>query len=333
MECAIYEGQDGTGTGTGRMSRPDAAQGCESVLKRLRGLGGDAFGWVRLDNPSAGELEQLGEGLGLHPLAVEDALQPQQRPKRERYADGVLAVALRTLWYVGETSDVEVGQVMVFLGPRFVVTVRHGRADPAAEAARRLGADPAPLAFGPAGVLHAVLDVVVDSYGTAARQVGADLTALERRVFSPEREDVIEEVYSLKREVLEFRDTVQPLLPVAEEFAGPRTGWPEEALPYFRDVADHLQRTSNEVRALDELLNSVLDAHLARVGAWQNDDMRTISAWAAIFALPTLVAGVYGMNFEHIPEAEWDYGYPAAIGLMAGACFLLYRLFRRNGWL
>jgi magnesium transporter len=189
------------------------------------------------------------------------------------------------------------------------------------------------LRFGPVAVLHAVLDTVVDSYTKAAVQVRTDLTALERRVFSSDRDDLTEEIYSLKREVLEFRDAVQPLAPVVQDFAGPHAGWHEEMLPYFRDVADHLHRTDTEVRSLDELLNSALDAHLARVGTWQNDDMRRISAWAAILATPTLVAGIYGMNFAHMPELSWTYGYPLAITVMAGAAAVLHRTFRRNGWL
>ncbi|MBT2530386.1 magnesium and cobalt transport protein CorA [Streptomyces sp. ISL-99] len=325
MECVIYRSD-------GSPQAPEVVEGSESALKRLRDAPEDSFGWIRLADPSAQEVEALAGELGLHPLAVEDAVQAHQRPKRERYGD-VLSVALKTLWYVEETSQVESGEAMVFLGPHFVLTVCHGQADPAAEAARRLDRDPAMLALGPVAVLHAVLDVTVDTYTAIAEEVRSDLTGLERRVFSPARENVIEEVYSLKREVLEFRDAVQPLVPVVQEFAGPRSSWPEEALPYFRDVADHVHRADTEARSLDELLNSVLDAHLAQVGTWQNDDMRTISAWAAIFALPTLIAGLYGMNFAHMPELEWTYGYPLAIVVMVSACALLRRMFRRNGWL
>lgn len=327
MECVIYRSD-----GNLQASAPEVVEGSETALKRLRDAPEGTFGWIRLADPSAREVQALAGELGLHPLAVEDAVRAHQRPKRERYGD-VLAVALKTLWYIEETSQVEAGQVMIFLGPNFILTVCHGRADPAAVAAQRLASDPTVLACGPAAVLHAVLDVVVDTYGTVAEEVRRDLTDLERRVFSPVRDDVIEEVYSLKREVLEFSDAVQPLVPVVQDFAGSRSGWPEEALPYFRDVADHVHRTDTEVRSLDDLLNSVLAAHLARVGTWQNDDMRTISAWAAIFALPTLIAGIYGMNFAHMPELEWAYGYPSAIGAMVGACSLLRHLFRRNGWL
>ncbi|MFE6709900.1 magnesium and cobalt transport protein CorA [Streptomyces sp. NPDC057695] len=309
---------------------------CQLVLKRLRGLGEGEFGWVRLVDPTEADLLQLAEELGLHPLAVEDAVQAQQRPKRERFGD-VLAVALRTLWYVDSEAAVETGELIVFVGPRYVLTVRHGPVDPAAEAARRLEADPDMLRFGPLSVLHAVLDVVVDAYSDAADKVRAALTELEDRVFSTSRVDHTQQIYSLKREVREFRDAVQPLVPVLQSLlTGPGAdghGHPPKVLPYFRDVTDHLNRTDTEVRTLDELLNSVLDAQQARVGTWQNDDMRRISAWAAIFAIPTMVAGVYGMNFEHMPELRWSFGYPLALALMVMASGLLYRAFRRNGWL
>ncbi|WP_228980258.1 magnesium and cobalt transport protein CorA [Streptomyces sp. DH12] len=331
---------------------------CHRVLKRLRDLGEGEFGWVRLVDPAEAELVRLAEELGLHPLAVEDAVQAQQRPKRERFGD-VLAVALKTLWYLEDERAVETGEMMLFVGPRYVLTVRHGPVDPATEAARRLEANPGMLRFGPLSVLHAVLDVVVDAYGDSAEKVRTALTALEDSVFSTTRVDHTESIYSLKREVREFRDAVQPLVPVLQgllndpdaDGRGPDggpvgqgtreegRGGPDrrvhlsKALPYFRDVADHLNRTDTEVRSLDELLNSVLDAQQARVGTWQNDDMRRISAWAAIFAVPTMVAGVYGMNFEHMPELGWSYGYPLALALMALASGALYRAFRRNGWL
>ncbi|MEV7443026.1 magnesium and cobalt transport protein CorA [Streptomyces sp. NPDC091204] len=327
--------------GSGRSERvecelPDDA--CQAVLKRLRGLGEGAFAWVRLAGPSEGELVQLAGELGLHPLAVEDALHGRQRPKRERFGD-VLAVALKTLRYVEEETAVETGDVMIFVGPRSVLTVSHGTIDPCTEAARRLDADPDMLRHGPWAVLHAVLDVVVDAYSDAARRVRTTLNRLEDEVFSTSRVDHTGSIYSLKREVREFRDAVQPLVPVVQGLLSGGSGGPGEQdhqpkiAPYVRDVADHLQRTDIEVRTLDELLDSVLGAQQARVGTWQNDDMRRISAWAAIFAIPTMVAGVYGMNFEHMPELGWTYGYPLAVGLMALAAGALYRAFRRNGWL
>ena len=329
MRCAIYRERTG---GTEQVDCPATDRHGEAALERLRNLGPEQFAWVHVDDPDMPGLERLADRLGLHPLAVEDAVHAHQRPKRERYGD-VLAVAVKTLRYVEDSRDVETGEVMLFLGAGFALTVRHGPTDPTAEAARRIAADPARARFGPAAVLHAVLDTVVDGYGEAAARVRADLTGLERSVFSPARDDLTEDIYSLKREVLEFRDAVQPLVAVADDFAGPRAEWAEEARPYFRDVADHLRRTDTEVRSLDELLNSALDAHLARVSTWQNDDMRRISAWAAVLAAPTVVAALYGMRFDGMPTLRWTYGVPLALVVIATLMGLLYRAFRRNGWL
>lgn len=329
MECVIYQEKTGEGE---HIDCGRADGGCDVVLDRLAVLKPDEFAWIRMDEPREEELRRLGEYLPLHPLAVEDAVQARQRPKQERYGD-VLAVAVKTLWFVERTADVETGEVMIFLGPSFALTVRHGADDPTAEAARRLAEQPGMTRLGPVCVLHAVTDVIVDAYARAAVQVRTDLTELERCVFSPARDDLTEQVYSLKREVVEFRDAVQPLVPVMEPFTRARDDWPKQVVPYFRDVTDHLARTDAEVRALDDLLGSVLDAHLAKVATWQNDDMRRISAWAAIFAVPTMVAGIYGMNFAHMPELDWRYGYPCALGVMVLGAGLLYRVFRRNGWL
>ncbi|MFE5620555.1 magnesium and cobalt transport protein CorA [Streptomyces virginiae] len=300
----------------------------------MRDLGDGEFAWVRLTDPAEDELVQLAAELSLHPLAVEDALHGRQRPKRERFGD-VLAVALKPLLYVEEDTAVETGDIMIFMGPHSVLTVSHGTIDPCAEAARRLEADPQMLRIGTWAVLHAVLDVAVDAYSDAARRVRATLDRLEDEVFSTSRVDHTPAIYSLKREVREFRDAVQPLVPVLQGLLdGPGEAAVQSKIaPYLRDVADHVHRTNSEVRTLDELLDSVLGAQQARVGTWQNDDMRRISAWAAIFAIPTMVAGVYGMNFEHMPELGWTYGYPLAVALMALASFALYRAFRHNGWL
>ncbi|MFD5142432.1 magnesium and cobalt transport protein CorA [Streptomyces sp. NPDC058401] len=329
MECVIYDRDSGRSDHV-ECELPEDA--CQSVLKRLRGLGEGEFAWVRLSDPSETELLQLAEELGLHPLAVEDALHGRQRPKRERFGD-VLAVALKTLRYVEEGAAVETGDIMIFVGTRSVLTVCHGPTDPCTEAASRLNADPDMLRLGPWAVVHAVLDVAVDAYSDAARRVRATLNRLEDEVFSTDRVDHTGRIYSLKREVREFRDAVQPLVPVVQGLPGGPERHQPKIGPYIRDVADHLHRTDIEVRTLDELLDSVLGAQQARVGTWQNDDMRRISAWAAIFAVPTMVAGVYGMNFEHMPELGWSYGYPLAVGLMTLAAGALYRAFRRNGWL
>lgn len=329
MECVIYQERTGT---CERIDCRQADAGHQVTLDRLAGLKPDEFAWIRLDEPRQEELQRLGEHLGLHPLAVEDAVQAHQRPKQEHYGD-VLAVAVKTLWFVERTADVETGEVMIFLGPSFALTVRHGANDPTVEAARRLAEQPDMARLGPVAVLHAVTDTIVDAYAEAAAQVRGDLTELERCVFSSARDDLTERIYSLKREVVEFRDAVGPLVPVMQPFTAARSEWPREVQPYFRDVTDHLTRTDTEVRALDDLLASVLDAHLAKVGTWQNDDMRRISAWAAIFAVPTMVAGIYGMNFSHMPALDWRYGYPCALAVMALGAGVLYRAFRRKGWL
>ncbi|MER7758673.1 magnesium and cobalt transport protein CorA [Streptomyces sp. NPDC097619] len=334
MECVIYERESGRSEHVECELSEDT---CEPVLKRLRDLAEDEFAWVRLVDPAEEELARLAADLELHPLAVEDALHGRQRPKSEHFGE-VVAVALKTLRYVADDPAgpaVETGDLMVFTGPRSVLTVRHGAIDPCAEAARRLAGDPGMLRFGPPSVLHAVLDVAVDAYGDAARRVRGTLNRLEDAVFSTSRVDHTQRIYSLKREVREFRDAVLPLVPVVGDLLdGPAGKRPDpDVLPYLRDVADHLHRTGTEVRTLDELLDSVLGAQQARVGTWQNDDMRRISAWAAIFAVPTMIAGVYGMNFEHMPELAWTYGYPLAVLLMVLAAGALYRAFRRNGWL
>ncbi|MFI0786183.1 magnesium and cobalt transport protein CorA [Streptomyces lydicus] len=329
MDCVIYQER------TGEREQIDCREqegGCQAIFDRLAGLEQDEFAWIRMDTPRQDELQRLGTYLKLHPLTIEDAVQAHQRPKQERYGD-VTAVAVRTLWFVERTADVETGEVMIILGPSFALTVRHGADDPTVEAARRLSQQPEMASLGPVGVLHAMTDVIVDAYAEAAAQVRAELTELEQCVFSPARDDLTEQIYSLKREVVEFRDAVQPLVPVMQPFATARDDWPRQVVPYFRDVTDHLTRTDTEVRALDDLLASVLDAHLAKVGTWQNDDMRRISAWAAVFAVPTMVAGIYGMNFSHMPELDWRYGYPCALAVMALGAGLLYRAFRRNGWL
>ncbi len=329
MECLIYQER------TGECEQVDCRQedgGCQVTLDRLAALKPDEFAWIRVDEPGEEDLQQLGEYLKLHPLAVEDAVHAHQRPKRERYGD-VLAIVVKTVWFVEETADVETGEVMIFLGPSFALTVRHGANDPTVEAARRLAQQPHMTGLGPVSVLHVVPDVIVDDYAQAAAQVRTDLTDLERCVFSPARDELTERIYSLKREVVEFRGAVGPLVPVMRPFATDQDDWPRQVVPYFRDVTDHLTRTDTEIRALDDLLGSVLDAHLAKVGTWQNDDMRRISAWAALFAVPTMVAGIYGMNFAHMPELDWRYGYPCALAVMALGAGLLYRAFRRNGWL
>ncbi len=293
---------------------------------------GDCFLWIGLFEPGEDEFDLIKDELDLHPLAAEDAVSAHQRPKMERYG-GTLFVVLKTLSYIDETSDIEVGEIMVFLGRDFVVTVRHGAGNPLGPVRQRLEDDPELLRHGSTAVLYAVCDEVVDRYGLVAHEVEVDIIGLERAVFDPGARDVTADIYSLKREVLEFRSAEDPLVPVLREIVKGRVAECGSTREYFRDVLDHLLRVDGQVDAHNELLNSVLTAHLALLGKQQNEDMRKISAWAAIIAVPTAIAGIYGMNFDHMPELHWSFGYPLVIAVMAVACVLLFRRLRKSGWL
>ncbi|MGP4026208.1 magnesium and cobalt transport protein CorA [Actinomadura sp. 3N407] len=293
------------------------------------------FVWVGLHEPSSTELSELAEVFGLHPLAVEDAIHAHQRPKLERY-DDVHFVVMKTVGYVasgpGGAEIVETGEIMLFCGPDFVVTVRHGTHGELGPVRRDLEKDPARLALGPAAVLHAVTDRVVDGYVGVADAVMEDIDEVEEAVFSPERTDESRRIYRLKREVIQLKRAVGPLAGPLRNLSG-RRFVPAEIKEYLRDVEDHLTRVREQVESYDELLNPILQAHMTQVTVADNKDMRRISAWGAIFMVPTAIAGVYGMNFDFMPETRWRYGYPMILCLIALACFSLHRGFRRNGWL
>ncbi|WP_248959680.1 magnesium and cobalt transport protein CorA [Sphaerisporangium perillae] len=327
----------------------DKAIYCNGVRETVSGDISDAFNdarakggcflWIGLHEPTQEEFDLITSEVKLHPLAVEDAIHAHQRPKLERY-DDTLFVVLKPLLYVEETSDIEVGEINLFLGGDFVISVRHGQANPLNGVRRRIEADPALLAAGPAGVLYAICDQVVDTYSQISHEVEQDLIALERRVFSGEYADVTEDIYSLKREVLEFRAAQDPLVPVLEEIVKGRVELCTVARDQFRDVLDHLLRIDAQVDEHNELLTSALSAHLALVSReqsaaamQQNADMRKISSWAALIAVPTMIAGVYGMNFDHMPELHWLLGYPLSLSVMVIAVIIVYRLLRKSGWL
>lgn len=297
------------------------------------------FVWLGLYAPTAEELGEIAAHYRLHPLAVEDAVYAHQRPKLERY-DDVLFMVLTTARYVEHdrltaTSEVvATGEVMVFVGPHYVITVRHGEHGGLADLRRSLESQPDMLCHGPASVLYAVADSVVDAFVDVATAVEEDVEELEASVFSPERTDDIGRLYQLKRELLSLRRAVSPLEVPLEKLAERQIETVPEAMrSYFRDVEDHAIRVRDQVGALDELLTSILQASLARTSMADNEDMRRISAWAGIIAVPTAIAGIYGMNFEYMPELQWRYGYPLVLLLIATACVLLYRGFKRNGWL
>jgi magnesium transporter len=300
---------------------------------------GGGFVWLGLHEPSAEQLEQLGAIFGLHPLALEDAASPRQRPKIERHENDIF-LAMRTLAYVDSVDReaggdvVETGAIMVFVGEWFVITVRHGRHASIGGLRRRLEENPEQLALGPSAVLHAVTDKVVDDYLAVVDDVQQDIEEIETRVFAPRAGTDIERIYQLKRDIIEMKRTVRPLaLPLRELSERPRRLINPDIREYFRDVSDHLARVHEQIASFDELLSSILQAGLARVAVAENEDMRKISAWVAIAAVPTMIAGIYGMNFEHMPELQHEWGYPAVLTLMFGICAVLFRGFKRNGWL
>lgn len=316
--------------------------GCADLVDAVRFVRktGEGFVWLGLHEPTDREFTGIAELFDLHPLAVEDAIEAHQRPKLEHYGDTLFAV-FKTVCYVEHeqltaTSEVvDTGEIMVFVGEDFVITVRHGRHGSLGPLREELEADPHQLAKGPAAVLHAIADHVVDDYLSVTDAVQADIDQVETDVFSENgaRLDA-GRIYQMKRELLELKRAVVPLGRPLEDLATrPIRVVAPEIQTYFRDVLDHLIRAKEQIAAFDELLNSILQAHLAQVTVTQNEDMRKITAWAAVIAVPTMVCGVYGMNFEHMPELHWRFGYPLIVAVTAGACLAVYRGFRRNGWL
>ncbi|MFH0517105.1 magnesium/cobalt transporter CorA [Streptomyces sp. M41] len=330
VDCAIY--RDGR--------RSEGPEDLSDALDLCR-LQHDAFVWIGLYEPTEKEFDRVTEEFGLHPLAVEDALKAHQRPKLEVYDDSLFMV-LKPVGYEPKSDVVSSGEVMVFIGDSFVVTVRHGEEAPLGAVRDRLEHEPEMLRHGPTAVLYAISDAVVDHYLDVADELSIDLEELEAEVFSPAvggSRHTASRIYNFKRQVLEFRRAVGPLAQPLARLAGSgmvsaRVPFVhDEAQPFFRDVSDHLTRVNESVEGLDRLVSDILSAHLAQMSVRQNDDMRKISAWAAMAAVPTMIAGVYGMNFEHMPELTWRWSYPLLIVAMAAAEVLLYRLFKSRGWL
>jgi magnesium transporter len=329
VDCAIYrEGH-----------RSEGPEDLSDALSEARSAGG--FVWIGLHEPSAKEFELVTKEFGLHPLAVEDALKAHQRPKLEVYDDS-LFVVLKPVVYEPDSDTVSTGEVMLFLGDAFVVTVRHGVGSPLKAVRERLEQEPQLLGKGPTSVLYAVADAVVDHYLEVATELSTDLEELEAEVFSPDgggSRHTASRIYTFKRQILEFRRATVPLsMPLTRlagvgAYGGTVPFVNDRARPFFRDVNDHLARVNESVEGLDRLVSDVLSAHLAQMSVRQNDDMRKISAFAAMAAFPTMVAGIYGMNFEHMPELHSRYGYPLVLLAIIGTCVLLYRGFKRNGWL
>jgi len=293
----------------------------------------DTFVWIGLLEPTEEELATVATTFGLHPLAVEDALHAHQRPKLERYGDHSLLV-FKTARYVDRDEVIALGEVLLFVGDNFVISVRHGDAGNMGEIRKRLEARPERLALGPGVVVYELADRVADEFIDALVSMEADIDEIQAEVFAGPKASHAGRIFGLKREVLEFRQAAVPLVdPIDQLVRSLPPGFVAELQPYFRDVHDHVVRASQRLTAIDELLSSALDANVAQVSMRQNEDMRKISAWAAIVSVPTAIAGVYGMNFEHMPELGWKLGYPMVIILIASICGWLYRNFKRRDWL
>ncbi|MFG3004833.1 magnesium and cobalt transport protein CorA [Streptomyces calvus] len=334
VDCAVYR--------DGRRLQNEGQLSPQEAMRLVRRDGG--FVWIGLHEPTEAEFAGIAQEFGLHPLAVEDAVQAHQRPKLERYDDSLFTV-FKTVHYVdhdrlSSTSEVvETGEVMCFTGRDFFITVRHGGQGSLRALRHRLQDDPELLAKGPSAVLHAIADHVVDGYIAVADAVQDDIDEVETEVFSPGRKGTPRgtdagRIYQLKREVLEFKRAVSPLLrPMQLLSERPMRLIDPDIQKYFRDVADHLARVQEQVIGFDELLNSILQANLAQASVAQNEDMRKITSWAAIIAVPTMVCGVYGMNFDHMPELRWKYGYPLVLAVTVTICLGIHRTLKRNGWL
>jgi magnesium transporter len=321
VDCAVYE--DGR--------RRDGAPHVHEAMEACREPG--AFTWIGLYEPTEEEFDSIRREFDLHELAVEDAIHAHQRPKLEVYADMVFIV-LKTARYIDPEEVVRLGEILIFLGHDYIITVRHGEASELKDVRHGLEEDPQLLAHGPGAVLHAIVDKVVDDYSPALIGLGEDIDEIENQVFSGDRANPAQRIYKLKREVLEFSHAVGPLRdPVDRLSKGRYEVIHPEVRTYFRDVNDHLLRAHEQLESYRDLLTSVLSANLAQVTVRQNEDVRRISAIVAILAVPTAIAGIYGMNFEHMPELGWTFGYPLVLAVMAMICFVLYRYFKRVGWL
>lgn len=323
VDCALY--RDG--------KRTDESRSLPRLAAQAR-ADSDSFVWMGLFEPSPTDLTGVARLFGIHPLAVEDAVKAHQRPKLDVY-DNLLFLVLRTVWFDPEAESVSTGELMVLLGEHFVLTVRHGEGGSLENVRHTLEHGDALRCHGPAAVLHAICDAVADRYLEVAEQVEDVVEQVELDVFGDDKADDSARIYRLKREVHEFRRAVAPLAEPSSRLAADESVpfIPAELRPFFNDVSDHVLRASEQVESYDHQLSDIVQAHLSQVAVRQNEDMRKISAWVAIAAVPTMLAGIWGMNFTHMPDTKWVYGYPFALSLMAVACVVLYRMFKRSGWL
>lgn len=321
VDIALY--QDGA-----RVTAPsDISEQVDLALKN----GG--FVWIGLAEPTQEEFDHVVGELNFHPLAVEDAISAKQRPKIEDYA-GLTFFVIKTVFYDEQKSEITTGELMCFVDKHFIVTVRHGEGSPLTTVRHDLEQKPEQLRMGPFAVLHAVVDRVIDGYTSIANELENDVINIESKVFGGNRKTYSQEIYLLKREVIEYHHAIEPLiLPLQKITSDAFTAAPLEIKPFFRDTIDHLQHANEHAAGMDSLLTTVLQADLAHVQVRQNEDVRRISAWVALAAGPTMVAGIYGMNFNYMPELEWKFGYPMILGVIAVLSGLLFYKFRKSNWL
>jgi magnesium transporter len=292
----------------------------------------DGFAWIGLYEPTKDEFDSVAGEFGLHPLAVRDALRPHQRPKVERYGE-TLFVVIKAARYVEEKEVVEFGEVHAFVGPDFVVTVRYGETNQMEEVRRSLEGRPDLLRKGPYAVLYAIMDRIVDDYVPVVDGLANDIDEIEVEVFESQP-DVSRRIYELSREVIRFHQATQPLAGTLESLTQEETSdIDREVRRYLRDVQDRVLRVTDQAQGFRELLQNILSVNLTLASVNQNDQVKKISAWAAILIVPTLITGIYGMNFDFMPELHWAYGYPVALLLMLTISLILYWGFKRRGWL
>ena len=322
VDCAHY--RDGRRQQEGPMRPEDAA----AICGREPG-----FVWLGMVSPSPEELASMQHVFGLHELAVEDAQSFHLRPKVEQYDEGIAFVVLRTARYLPEREEVEFGEISIFLGTGFLITVRQGAASDLHSARLRVEARPQLLREGPQAALWAILDKVVDDYAPVVEELERDIEEIERTVFSGAAAPV-QRIYLLRREVSDFYRAVHPLIgPVSALARGAALGVTPAVAQYFRDVNDHLDLVNEEVVAQRDLLTTILQANMAVISVEQSNIVRKISGWAAIITVPTFIASFYGMNFEHMPELRWRGAYPLVVALMVITALALHRSFKRAGWL
>lgn len=295
----------------------------------------DRFLWVGLYEPSEQVLSHIQQAFGLHDLAIEDAHSAHQRPKLEVYGDSMFLVIRTVRLSNSEERRIEFGETHVFFGPRYVITVRHGSFQSHVGLRARCESKPDLLAAGEGFVLHALMDFIVDQYFPVIDALEAELDELEEHIFSGKFvRSVTARIYHLQRDLLAIKQAVTPLIDVSSHLTRMNSKLiPPDSRPYFQDVHDHVIRIAGLIDNLQQLSHTALESNLALISVAQNDDTKRLASWAAILAVPTMIAGLYGMNFKHMPETEWSLGYPLALAVMLLTCVLLYRWFRKLSWL